>query len=285
MRIKLAILIVVASVLAYQILSGEIIPLVVLSGSMVPYMYPGDLILVKKIDPNEISVGDVICFKDPSGRENVLITHRVVNVTERDGKLVFKTKGDALEEVDFFEVKEEDIVGTPVLLIPMIGYLHENKKLVYFSMILLPSILILFVEVKNLKNPEVVERLEEKKKRVRQFLKRRQSISFKRAVLTIIVSYVLIYVLLHQDFVPVQRVTIGEGKVRIQENFDPYDVYFLIPPFYIENLYRINPVLPEVAIVLYPLMLSLLLSPLWKTYGGSGKIWGKRFYLRSLLRF
>ena len=41
---------------------------IVLSGSMVPMMMPGDMIIVNTINPDDLKVGSVIAFQDPDGR-------------------------------------------------------------------------------------------------------------------------------------------------------------------------------------------------------------------------
>ena len=112
--------------LAPQVIQGDIIPLAVLSGSMDPMMRVGDMILVAKVNPEAVEPGDIIAFKDPAGRKNIIITHRVIAYDEDGGG--FKTKGDACEDPDQFIVKQEDVVGKPVFLVPFVGYLFGPKE-------------------------------------------------------------------------------------------------------------------------------------------------------------
>ena len=97
---------------------GSSRPLVVLSSSMEPAMKPGDLIIVNRTDADDIEAGDIMAFEDPSGRMNVLITHRVINISEEGNDLIFKTKGDAVEEPDMFTVKSSEVVGKVTFGIP-----------------------------------------------------------------------------------------------------------------------------------------------------------------------
>lgn len=260
---------------ATLIYTQQLVPLIVLSGSMVPYIYPGDVILVKKVSPEDVQVGDVICFKSPSRGERVLITHRVVNVSALDGELIFKTKGDALEEADRFNVSAEDVVGKPVLLIPLIGYLHERKGITYISLILIPSFIVAFSEFRFLLNPELTEREEIKASRFKTYLSRRRCVNTGKFLVTLLATYAFLGILLTQDFVPVQKVAIEGGRVVVAEGWDPYEVYYLIPPFYLDLLYRINPLLPQLAMALYPVAISLLLFPIWTENRGKRK-WRKR---------
>ncbi len=93
-------------------------PLIVLSDSMVPTIYDGDLIIVKKVDPQEVKVDDVISFKE----DQAVITHRIIAMeTTTLGKLQFTTKGDANNTEDIKKVSEEDLVGEYILRVPGVG--------------------------------------------------------------------------------------------------------------------------------------------------------------------
>jgi len=60
--------------------------------SMEPSLNTGDIVFIIPVkDPREISVGDVIVFKRPSGE---LIIHRVIDIKQIDGRYYYVTKGD-----------------------------------------------------------------------------------------------------------------------------------------------------------------------------------------------
>lgn len=67
-------------------------PFIVLSGSMESKINVGDLVFVKEINPNELKVGDIIAFRDS---EDIVTTHRIVEIETKDNELCFVTKGDA----------------------------------------------------------------------------------------------------------------------------------------------------------------------------------------------
>ena len=90
---------------------GGYSPLIVLTGSMEPQIMEGDLIIVKKIDGADVKVGDVIAFFDPDGNGTSVLTHRVIEVIENDGKLSFKTQGDANNSADRQAVSADKLVG------------------------------------------------------------------------------------------------------------------------------------------------------------------------------
>ena len=94
----------------------------VLSGSMEPTYHTGSLIYVKKVDPYTIEVGQPITFMLD---ESTIATHRVVGVVpdEEDSTVVrFRTKGDANDLEDGTLVHYKNVIGTPVLTIPYLGY-------------------------------------------------------------------------------------------------------------------------------------------------------------------
>jgi len=111
---------------------------VVLSGSMEPELSPGDAVVVDETDPGDIEEGDVITFAR-SGSDTV-VTHRVVGVGERNGRLVFETKGDANDDADRQPVPAGNVLGSVTLTIPMIGHVVQfaNTSLGFATMVLLP---------------------------------------------------------------------------------------------------------------------------------------------------
>ena len=74
---------------------GGVSPLIVLTDSMLPEISSGDLIIAEKIDAGQIKVGDVISFFDPAGNGSSVVTHRVLEIREKDGQPIFITKGES----------------------------------------------------------------------------------------------------------------------------------------------------------------------------------------------
>ena len=71
-----------------------VMPLIVLTDSMYPDIESGDLIICKKVDPNEIEKGEVISFFDPAGNGTAVVTHTVIDIiVDENGSRSFKTKG------------------------------------------------------------------------------------------------------------------------------------------------------------------------------------------------
>lgn len=96
-----------------------IYPSVIATGSMIPMIQPGDVILVdKKVDAMELGKGDIIQFR----RENILISHRIIDVIEKDGVKSYRTQGDNNSGPDQEIVKPEDVKGEIFKVIPKIGW-------------------------------------------------------------------------------------------------------------------------------------------------------------------
>jgi len=103
-------------------------PSVIATGSMIPMIQPGDVILVdKKVDANKLSKGQVIQFK----RDNILISHRVIDIVETDGAISYKTQGDNNSGPDTELVSPQDVKGEIIKVIPKLGWptlLVKSKK-------------------------------------------------------------------------------------------------------------------------------------------------------------
>lgn len=94
----------------------------VLSGSMEPAYPVGSLIYVKSVDAKGLEADDVITFMV---NDETVATHRVVDVVSDEGNpevLRFRTKGDANETEDGALVHYRNIIGTPVFIIPYLGF-------------------------------------------------------------------------------------------------------------------------------------------------------------------
>ena len=100
---------------------GGYFPLIVLTDSMYPEIKSGDLILCQEIEPENVQEGDVISFFDPAGNGTAIVTHRVVEVLNEGGALMFRTRGDNNNTDDKVLVGAQDIVGTYQGRVPAAG--------------------------------------------------------------------------------------------------------------------------------------------------------------------
>lgn len=80
--------------------------------SMYPTLNPGDLIFDKAVkDPATLRKGDIITYWTVINGERVLNTHRIHEIYDGGGYLIFGTKGDNNTIADPLTVHESEVVG------------------------------------------------------------------------------------------------------------------------------------------------------------------------------
>ena len=87
-------------------------PLVVKTNSMSPTFDAGDLIFIRKCDPDMLKEGDIICFHTIIENEYALNTHRIEKIEESNGLRSYTTMGDNNNGIaDSHVISNGDIVG------------------------------------------------------------------------------------------------------------------------------------------------------------------------------
>lgn len=122
--ITTSVLVALTVLLAVFLMGARVVGLQVFnvsSGSMTPEYLEHDLIYVKIVKPESIEVNDVITFV--MNEELTVATHRVVRIDKENRK--FYTKGDANKTEDTSPVLFENLIGTPVFRIPLLGLVSE----------------------------------------------------------------------------------------------------------------------------------------------------------------
>lgn len=92
---------------------------VIVSGSMQPEYDIGDIVIVKKVEEEDIKKDDVISYRNGQ----TVVTHRVIEENEVNNKKQFKTKGDNNNTEDIHEVTIDLIEGKVVGKVSKIGKL------------------------------------------------------------------------------------------------------------------------------------------------------------------
>ncbi|MBO3809758.1 MAG: signal peptidase I [Candidatus Brockarchaeota archaeon] len=78
---------------------------IIASSSMRPTLEPGDAVLIVKVKPDEIRVGDIISYVKVIPLAPVaIVTHRVVEVGNHGNLYIFKTKGDGNSNPDGWDI-------------------------------------------------------------------------------------------------------------------------------------------------------------------------------------
>lgn len=106
--------------------------MVVSSGSMIPTLNVGDIIVVRGVNPTEISVGTIIIFHSPHNYE-MPIVHRVIDVVvDGNGDRYFQTKGDNNAVADNWSplpgVPTGLLIGIFVARIPYVGLISLRLR-------------------------------------------------------------------------------------------------------------------------------------------------------------
>ena len=86
--------------------SSRLMHVRVLGTSMLPTIWPGDLLSIELTQPVEVAVGDIIRYMQ-GGK---FVIHRVLEVRHADGRVNWITRGDSIPRVDE-PVAEHQLVG------------------------------------------------------------------------------------------------------------------------------------------------------------------------------
>lgn len=146
-------------------------PFIVLSGSMETEIYPGDVVIVKEIDPNTLKKGDIIAFR----QKEVVITHRIVEVIEENGEKRFVTKGDNNNENDQSQVELSDVEGVFKFKVKGIGnfamFLQTPVGMV--TCLSIPLALLILMQVsQSKKEQQMYEQTSQKEKNMQEEIER-----------------------------------------------------------------------------------------------------------------
>ena len=128
-------------------------PLVVKSDSMAPTFETGDLIVIKKCDPQTLKEGDIICFHTIINNEYALNTHRIKSIEAVGDARSYTTIGDNNNGIaDQHVISDGDIVGKYVTSIPKIGKVMDflSGSTGFLIVIVLPMLLFFIYQVYHL---------------------------------------------------------------------------------------------------------------------------------------
>jgi signal peptidase len=101
--------------------------MVVSSGSMIPTLNVGDIIVVRGTDPGTVTVGTIIIFHSPYDYPTAIV-HRVIAVDDQGGQDFFETKGDNNAVADGWRVPAVNLIGVYVMKIPYVGLLSLELR-------------------------------------------------------------------------------------------------------------------------------------------------------------
>jgi signal peptidase len=123
----------------------------VLSGSMHPTLATGDAIVVSRIPPLDVRIGDVVTFPSPD-TPGKLITHRVVDMRASKGEVFFVTKGDANTGKERWSIPADGVLGRTVYRVPKLGYVanRAGSRVGRLALLVLPAGLLGLFELQRI---------------------------------------------------------------------------------------------------------------------------------------
>ena len=121
------------------------------TGSMTPEYPTGSVIIIKKENPSELKVNDVITFYSSHPDLNsMIVTHRIMEITnDGDGTYSFTTKGDANSINDEYKAESERIIGKVIAKSTFMEKLMNIRQnpAVFLVVILVPLTVIIALEM------------------------------------------------------------------------------------------------------------------------------------------
>ena len=121
----------------------------IVTESMFPEYQIGDVLISKKIEPSKIKVGDdLVYLGTEQGFAGRVVTHRVVDIEESDGKYRFHTKGLA-NEVEDPVVQENQIYGIVIYKTYILSFITKiiNNIYGFYFIVFIPFAVMIFLEV------------------------------------------------------------------------------------------------------------------------------------------
>lgn len=160
-------------------------PFIVLSGSMESEIFPGDLAIVKDIGTEELKVNDVIAFRS----EDIVVTHRIVEIKNENGAIKYKTKGDNNNSQDVGDVLPEQVEGLYKFKISKMGNLamFMQTPTGIISCLSIPLLLLVLLHMKEIKEDrkyinEKVNKQKQMEKEIEELKKKNEELQKEKAI-------------------------------------------------------------------------------------------------------
>ena len=102
----------------------------------------GTLVLDLPVDVATLHVGDIVSFETAANR-GVVYTHRITAV-DADGGL--HTRGDINGATDPWTLTQDDVIGTPALLVPHLGWLFRAAPLLLIGTLVIWTLTSVFTD-------------------------------------------------------------------------------------------------------------------------------------------
>lgn len=121
----------------------------VATGSMAPMYNIGDVLLIEEVDTNTLVVGDDITYiGNVSSYKDKVVTHRITRIENKEGELLFHTKGIASVSEDPV-VNSSQVYGKVFAKLELLSFLHTfiSKPIGFFVCIIIPILFLIGSEI------------------------------------------------------------------------------------------------------------------------------------------
>ena len=111
--------------------------LVVKGESMYPILKNGDLIFIDRKDKRGYGINDIVSYYI----EDIIVTHKIVDIKENNGEIRYYTKGINNVNQDKYYITNDQIIGEyKGIKVPMIGYISilASTNLGYLLLVVVP---------------------------------------------------------------------------------------------------------------------------------------------------
>lgn len=135
---------------------------IIKTNSMEPTIKINDVVIAKKVEKNDLKIGDVITFI----QKGEVITHRITQIEDNSN---YTTKGDNNNIEDTFKINYDNIEGKHVLTIPYLGAIVRalDNKIIFLiiTLIVLIFMLITIINQEKRENRREKKKIEDRKRK------------------------------------------------------------------------------------------------------------------------
>lgn len=135
---------------------GGIRVFTIISNSMLPDYEPGDILILKEENPSNIMIGDDVTYMGKKGQvKGLVVTHKVIDRREEEGKYYFTTQGTNNEIADP-EIDESQIYGKVIYKTVILSVLCKImlKPAGYYILFMLVALVISYQIVSTIFNKD-----------------------------------------------------------------------------------------------------------------------------------
>jgi len=132
---------------------------VIISGSMLPEIDVGDIVITKNVVQEKLKEGDIISFRQGQS----VVTHRISQIVIVNDEVQYKTKGDNNNTEDSGTISYNSIEGKVVKIIPFLGNiaLMLQGKITIIIMIIISYIYLSYSDsIRKKRNQRRIKRLQ-----------------------------------------------------------------------------------------------------------------------------